>query len=163
VVVKINNIFLFQPVILKKPLDLLISGKFVEMVKFTAGIIALLFFFLSCNRAIKPEDLFGKWKYIKVEHPRASPPDSLTSADIKASAPYIQFTQNKQLVIVWDGRVLSHGKFVIDDHNLVYTETMTDGKTRTFPFWVSKLTDKDLIFETRGEDGSRVTAVKYGH
>lgn len=97
-----------------------------------------------------------------MEHPHADPPDSLSSAEIKASAPYIQFSQN-QLVIMWDSKVLSHGTFTIDDHNLVYTETMPDGRKRTFPFWVSKLTDKDMVFETRGEDGSRVTAVKDSH
>ena len=133
------------------------------MIKYPARIIALLFFLASCNSAIKPKELYGKWEYVKVEHPRASPADSLSSAEIKASAPYIQFSQNNQLIIMWDSKVLSHGKFVIDGHNLVYTETMPDGKTRTFPFWVSKLTDNDLIFETRGEDGSRVTAVRDGH
>ena len=130
------------------------------MIKFSAGTIALLFFLFSCNPAIKPAEFYGKWKYIKVEHPHASPPDSLSSAEIKASAPYIQFSQNDELVIMWDSKVLSHGKFIIDGHNLVYTETMPDGKTRTFPFWVSELTDKDLVFETKGEDGSRVTAVR---
>jgi len=135
------------------------------MIKYPVYIstVVFLFFCVSCNPALKPEELQGKWKYIKVEHPRASPPDSLSSSEIAASAPYIQFTQNNQLVIVWDNKVLSQGKFVIDGHNLVYTETMPDGKTRTFPFWVSKLTDEDLVFETKGEDGSRVTAVRDGH
>ncbi len=133
------------------------------MTKYAAYIIVLLFFLYACNSAIKPEQLTGKWKYVKVEHPHADPPDSLSSAEIKSAAPYIQFTQNNQLTIIWGGKMLSHGKFTVDDHNLVYTETMPDGRTRTFPFWVSKLTDKDLVFETRGEDGSRVTAVKDGH
>lgn len=162
-VVKINNIFLIRPIIFKKRFDLLISIKFVLMIKYPAAIIALLLFLFSCNSAIKPEQLYGKWKYIKVEHPQADPPDSLSSADIKAAASFIQFAQNNQLIITWDGKVLSHGKFIIQDHNLVYTETLPDGRTRTFPFWVSKLTDKELVFETKGEDGSRVTAERDGH
>jgi hypothetical protein len=40
---------------------------------------------------------------------------------------------------------------------------MPDGKKREFPFVVSKLTDKEIIFETTGKDGSRVTAVKEVH
>ncbi len=61
---------------------------------------------------------------------------------------------------MWGGKVLSHGKFSIAGHNINYTESLPDGTTRQFPFWVSKLTDKDLVFETTGVDGSRVTAVR---
>jgi len=104
------------------------------MLKYRAGIIALLFFLFSCNSAIEPKALYGKWKYIKVEHPNASPPDSLSSSEINASAPSIQFFKNNQLLIMWDGKVLSQGKFVIDGYNIVYTERLPDGKTRTFPF-----------------------------
>jgi hypothetical protein len=123
-------------------------------------ILLLLFLFASCKSSINPEDLYGKWKYIKVENPNANPPDSVASSDLQAQEPYIQFTKNKDLVIIWGGKVLSHGKFKTDGHNIRYTENLGDGKTREFPFWVSKLTDEELIFETKGQDGSRVTAVR---
>jgi uncharacterized membrane protein len=61
---------------------------------------------------------------------------------------------------MWGGKVLSHGKFKTDGKNIRYTETLPDGKTREFPFWVMKLTDKEIVFETMGADGSRVTAVR---
>ena len=133
------------------------------MIKYIAFIIALLFSLTACNSAIKPEELYGKWKYTKVEHPRATPPDTLSSAEITAAAPYIRFSQNNKLVMMWDNKVLSQGKFILDGHNIVYTENLPDGKTRTFPFWVSELTGNELVFETQGDDGSRVTAVKESH
>jgi len=49
---------------------------------------------------------------------------------------------------------------VLDGMNIRYTEILPGGKTRTFPFFVSKITDKDLIFETLGEEGTMVTAMK---
>jgi len=122
-------------------------------------IIALLLF-SSCQTAIKPEALYGKWKYIKVENPNSHLPDSVKSAELEIEKPYIQFLKNDSLLICWGGKVLSHGTFRLDGSNIRFKEILTDGKTREFPFWVSKLTDKDLIFETSGEDGSKVTAVK---
>ncbi len=114
----------------------------------------------ACSSPIKPENLYGKWKYIKVTNPNRIPTDSVTSAELQIQAPYIQFTKNDSLIIYWGGKVLSHGTFKLDGSNIRYKEILADGKTRAFPFWVSKLTEKDLIFETSGEDGSRVTAVK---
>lgn len=131
------------------------------MMKHTLLLLAiLLLLFASCGTSVKPENLYGKWKYIKVENPNASPPDSVSSQDLAIQAPSIQFSKNNELVINWGGKVLSHGKFRTEGQNIQYTETLADGKTRTFPFWVSKLTDKELVFETKGADGSRVTAVK---
>ncbi|HEY2582336.1 MAG TPA: hypothetical protein VGI43_11045 [Mucilaginibacter sp.] len=116
--------------------------------------------FPSCKSSINPDNLYGKWKYIKVANPNAIPPDSVASDELALQAPYIQFTKSDSLIIIWGGKVLSHGKFRIDGQNIRYTETLADGKTREFPFWVSKLTDKEIIFETTTQDKSRVTAVK---
>ncbi len=126
---------------------------------FYIAAITLICFLSSCNSAIKPEDLYGKWKYIKIEHPN-DPQDIIRDADVAAHSPYIQFAKDGSLVIMWDGKALSHGKFTIDGYNIRYTESLPDNTTRQFPFWVSKLTDKDLIFETLGHDGARVTAVR---
>ena len=113
--------------------------------------------FTSCKSTISADDLYGKWKYIKVAHPHADPPDSVRKEDIAYYAPYIQFSANNTLIIMWGGKVLSHGKFSIDGHNINYTESLPDGSTRKFPFWISELTDKEIIFETKGDEGSRVT------
>ena len=132
----------------------------IKQVFFFAAITLL--FVTSCKSSISPGELYGKWKYTRVENPNAHPPDSVRGDDLAAQAPYIEFTINSELIIIWGGKVLSHGKFQTDGHNIQYTETMPDGTTRQFPFWVSKLTDKDIVFETKGdsEDKSRVTAVK---
>lgn len=119
-----------------------------------------LFLFSSCGATVKPENLYGKWTYIKVQNLNTSPPDSVSSQDLAMQAPYIQFSKNNGLVIMWGGKMLSHGKFRTEGRNIQYTESLADGKIRTFPFWVSKLTDKDLVFETKGINGSRVTAVR---
>lgn len=124
------------------------------------AIAASILFLSACRSSIKTEDLHGKWKYIKVENPNSNPPDSVSGSELQAQAPYIQFSKNNSLVIIWGGKVLSHGTFKIDGYNIRYTEILLDGKTREFPFWVSELTDRELIFETKGQDGSRVTAVR---
>jgi hypothetical protein len=131
------------------------------MIKYNllTALLALLIF-SSCQTAIKPEALYGKWKYIKVENPNSHPVDSVSSTELATEAPYIQFSKNDSLVIWWGGKVLSHGTFQLDGSNIRVKEILADGKTREFPFYVSKLTEKDLIFSTSGEDGSKVTAVK---
>jgi hypothetical protein len=122
-------------------------------------VILLAFAVAACKSSISANELYGKWKYIKVENPKANPPDSVTESELKMQAPYIQFSNNK-LVIMWGGKILSHGTFRMDGRNIRYKESLEDGTTREFPFWVSKLTDNDLVFETTGVDGSRVTAVR---
>ena len=123
------------------------------------NIVCLVLILVSCKSAIKPGDLFGKWKYTKVEHPKADPPDSLSASEVQAEAPYIQFSNN-DLVIMWSGKVLSHGTYVIDGENIRYTEYLPEGGKRQFPFWISKFDGSNLVFETTGAEGSRVTAVK---
>jgi hypothetical protein len=125
-------------------------------------IIAVGFLLFSSCRpaAIKRGALLGKWKYLKVENPNSKPPDSVSSTELEIEAPYIKFSQNDSMMIWWGGRVLSHGTFRLDGNNIRVKEILEGGKTREFPFFVSKLTDKDLIFETMGDDGSKVTAAK---
>ncbi len=132
------------------------------MIKHTSysTVLLLLVFFTACKSSIKPDELYGKWKYIKVENPHANPPDSVTSDELNAQSPSIEFTKSGEYVINWGGKILSHGKFTPDGKNILIKESMPDGTTRQFPFWVSELTDKEIIFETKGEDGSRVKAVK---
>jgi hypothetical protein len=130
------------------------------MTKYKLPAIFLLLLLASCKPFMTPDSLYGTWKYTKVENPNQTPPDSVSKSDLQEQVPYISFTKQDSLKIIWGGKLLSHGKFTIDGHNIQYTEILPGGKTRTFPFWVSKITAKDLIFETSGEDGTRVTAVK---
>ncbi|MDB4926886.1 hypothetical protein [Mucilaginibacter sp.] len=123
-------------------------------------IILCSIFLVSCKPSVKPEDLYGKWKYIRVQNPNANPPDSVNAMTLREQAPYIQFTIKDSLLIFWDGKVLSHGTFRMDGRNIIVKEILADGKTREFPFYVEELTDKRLIFSTKGTDGSEVTAVK---
>ena len=131
------------------------------MIKYTVYLsaIVLVCFFASCKSAIKPEDLYGKWKYIKIEHPDSGDPG--TPADVlQSESAAIEFLRNNEYNIMWGGKVLSHGTFTTDGMNIRIKEKLPDGTTRSFPFWVSELTDKEIVFETTGKDGSRVTAVR---
>src|ERR1700761_3549006 len=127
--------------------------------KLIAGVIELTLF-ASCQSAIKPEALYGKWKYIKIENNSVSNTNIVTSEQLESEEPYIQFSKNDSLLIWWGGKVLSHGSYKIEGDKIQVKEILGDGKTREFPFIVSKLDDKNLIFETNGDDGAKVTAVK---
>lgn len=125
--------------------------------------IVLLFWalsFLSCKASISPDELQGTWKYIRVEHPAGGPTDTLTADELKANNPSIQFSKNNEYVINWGGKALSHGSFKVDGMNIQLTESLPDGTTRQFPFWVSSFSDNKMIFQNQGEDNSKVTAVK---
>ena len=118
-----------------------------------------LLFLASCKSAIKPEDLYGKWKYIKIEHPDSGDPG--TPADVlQSESAAIEFLKNNEYNIMWGGKVLSHGTFTTDGMNINIKEKLPDGTARAFSFWVSELTDKEIVFETTGKDGSKVTAVR---
>lgn len=123
--------------------------------------VLFTFYMSACNSSIKPEELYGKWKYIKVEHPNANPPDSLRKEELQARSPYILFQQGNKFTIIWDGKALSQGTFSTIGQSIMIKEAMPGAAVREFSFLVTKLTDKDLIFETKGDDGSRVTAVKF--
>lgn len=123
---------------------------------FATGIICFL---TACKPAVTPDKLYGKWDYIKVENPNSNPPDSVSSTELQVQKPYILFFKDS-LLIYWGGKILSRGTFRVDGSNIRYKEILAGGKTRDFPFWVSKLTDNDLVFETTGEDGSKVTAAR---
>ncbi|SDS38730.1 hypothetical protein SAMN05216490_1064 [Mucilaginibacter mallensis] len=130
------------------------------MKRYKLPAVILLLLIAACKPAVKPENLYGTWKYIKVENPNETPPDSVSKSTLQEESPSIRFSKGDSLTIVWGGKILSHGTFVLDGMNIRYTEILPGGKTRTFPFYVSEITDKELIFETLGEEGTRVTAVK---
>jgi hypothetical protein len=121
---------------------------------------AALTLFGSCKNTIKPDALYGKWKYVKIENTSVSSTNNVTSEQLESEEPYIRFSKNDSLLIWWGGKVLSHGSYKIDGDKIQVKEILADGKTREFPFIVSKLDDKNLIFETTGDDGAKVTTVK---
>ncbi|OOQ59196.1 lipocalin family protein [Mucilaginibacter pedocola] len=129
------------------------------MKKVLFAIISISALLASCKPALTPEQLYGTWNYTRVEKPK-SPGDSLTRFDIAEKKPHIVFNQNNTIEIYSDGKVLSHGSYTIAGRDINYKEDLGDSKIRDFPFAVSELTDKKIIFETLGEGGSKVTAVR---
>ncbi|MDB5003089.1 MAG: hypothetical protein JWQ34_1314 [Mucilaginibacter sp.] len=130
------------------------------MKRFLLPTLLIILSFAACKPAVSPESLYGKWKYIKVRHPNSDSRDSVSTTTLQLEKPYIEFTNTDSLIINWDGWVLSHGTFKIDGRNIQYKEILADGKTREFPFYIEDLQDKQLIFSTKGTDGSEVTAAK---
>lgn len=130
-----------------------------NMKKYSIVIVLISILFAACKPVLSPERLYGKWNYTRVEKP-ASPSDSVTRFVIADEKPSIVFNKDNTLQIYWAGKVLSHGKFTTAGQDIKYTEDLGEGKTRDFPFSVNELSDKKIIFETLGADGSRVTAVR---
>ena len=123
-------------------------------------IFTLVLVLTACKPAITPEKLYGKWKYIKLENPGANPPSTEPDWKLKMDKPSIEFKTNNELTIWWAGKVLSHGTFTIDGKNIRYKQVLADGRTNEFPFYITQFDGKQMVFETLGKEGSRVTAVK---
>jgi hypothetical protein len=130
-----------------------------NMLRNISCIVAALVLLMSCKQRINitADQLYGKWNYVKVENPNAHPPDSVKSEELKIQKPYILFSKDS-LQMWWGGGILSKGSYTVSGDSIRFNETFPD--KRTFPMIVSKLTDKDLVFETTGGDGSLVTTVK---
>jgi hypothetical protein len=128
--------------------------------KYLLAVISASLLFAACKPAIKPETLYGTWKYTKLESPNANPPGSMDPYLLQSKSPTIRFTRSDSVVIMWSDTVLMKGTFTINGSDIEINQLLPGGKTSQFPFSVFKLTDKELIFESHGEDGSKVTAVK---
>lgn len=124
------------------------------------GFVTIIVLCLSCKKAVKPEQLYGEWKYIKVESPNERPAYSMPQEEIKAENPSIMFSKNNDLVIMWGGKRLSYGKFRMDGSMIRYKEKLDGGITREFPFIIREISAKQLVFETMSQDISRITAEK---
>ena len=124
------------------------------------AIAVAILLFSSCQKALKPEQLYGKWRYIHIENANKSSPDSVRAYELQIDKPYIEFDKKDSLHIWWGGRIMTRGTYKVTDQMIQVNEILPDGQTRRFPFYVSKITDKDLIFETKGDEGSKVTTVK---
>ena len=114
----------------------------------------------SCVKIVKKDELLGKWKYLKVGNPHIRS-DSISESQLAMDAPYIVFSKNDSMMIWWGGKVLTHGTYKLDGATIHIKEVLDSAKkTRDFNFYILKLEGKDMEFETIGNDGTKVTAVK---
>ena len=127
------------------------------MRKLLTGAMVLLML-SSCSKSIDQKDLYGKWKYVKVDN--ANPQDSLPDGELELQSPAIIFTRNNDLRIEWGGKKLSSGKFKMDGQMIRYTEDLEGNQKREFPFLIKSLTKSELVFQTMEQNTTTVTAVK---
>src|ERR1700761_535656 len=113
----------------------------------------LLLAFVACKPSVTPEALYGKWKYINLESQKDNP--STIEYKLKVQQPSIEFTKKDSLIMVWGGAVLAKGKFRIDGDKIMFNQDLEGGRKYEFPFFVSQLTDKQIVFETKGEEASK--------
>jgi hypothetical protein len=114
----------------------------------------------ACKSEMNPKLLYGKWKYVKLENPDANPPETMPAFKLQFNHPSIEFTRDNQLIMLWKDSVISHGTYQLEKDQVKFKERLSDGSFREFPLIIKTLTDHQLVFQTNGEDGSRVTAVK---
>ena len=117
-----------------------------------------MFFMSSCTSSIEQKDLLGRWNYIKVVN--ADPEDITSDEELKQASPAIIFTETNDLIIEWGGKQLSRGKYKLDGKMIRYTESLQGGRTREFPFLISKLSDNELVFQTMEKNFTLVTAIR---
>lgn len=122
-------------------------------------IVAACIIMVSCKPNVKPEAIYGKWRYIKVEHDHNDPP-AIDEAELKKQRASIEFTKDSKFTIMWGGQPLSHGTFMVDEDKIQITEVLPDNTTRKFPFYVTKLSDNQIVFETKTGVNPKVTAVR---
>jgi len=114
---------------------------------------------IGCKPSVNSGALYGKWQYIKIEHPNGDRPDMAT-AELKQQGAFIEFLKDNTYVIMWGGKVLSHGKFTADGEKIQINEDLPDGTIRSFAFYITKASAREITFETKGNGNSKVTAVK---
>jgi hypothetical protein len=131
-----------------------------NLIRSGLSLLIISLFFNSCGPSLNADNLKGKWNYTKLESPNANPPSAEPDWKLKMDKPSIEFSKNNELTIWWAGKVLSHGTFTVDGKNIRYKQVLDDGRSNEFPFYVTQFDGKEIIFETFGKEGSRVTAVK---
>ncbi|WP_170827283.1 hypothetical protein [Arcticibacter eurypsychrophilus] len=106
------------------------------------------------------QDLYGEWKYIKVENPNQNPSNTTSEEELSANDPSISFTSKGDMVMIWGGKQLSHGTFKLEYPTISYQESMADGRIRSIRFLIKRFNQDILVFETMEADAVRVTARK---
>jgi hypothetical protein len=112
----------------------------------------------SCSNSVKPEQLYGTWRYIKVEN--ANPEDAQPDGELKLQSPAIIFNENHDLIIEWGGKKLSSGKFRMDGKMIRYTEDLPGNQKREFPFLIKSVSETELVFQTMEHNATTVTATR---
>ena len=125
---------------------------------FLIVLVSVLVLSAACTKSVKPEQLYGEWKYVKVENPNQNPPLVMPDEEVIAENPSIKFSRSNDLVIMWGGKRLSYGKFRMEDSMIRYKENLEGGATREFPFLITEITDDKLVFQTMEHDFTRITA-----
>src|SRR6187402_3466187 len=100
-------------------------------------------FILSCRQSINSGGLYGKWNYLKIEHPKGGRPD-MTAAELKQNGASIEFLKDSTFVIMWGGKPLSHGKFTADGEKIQINEDLPDGSTRSFAFYITRASATEI-------------------
>ena len=113
----------------------------------------------SCKPSINSGGLYGKWDYIKIEHPNHDRPD-MAVTELKQHGASVEFSKDNTFVISWDGKPLSQGKFTAAEDKIQLNENLPDGTTRSYAFYITKASATEITFETKGSESARVTAVK---
>ena len=131
----------------------------VKMKNILLSIAAVLLTF-SCMQGINPRDLYGEWKYVKVDNRNHNFSDSVTSLELAEQSPSITFSEQGDLIIMWGGKQLSAGKFRLEGNIIRYTENLPDGKVREFPFLIVDLSVNELVFQTMEREVTYITAKK---
>ena len=134
--------------------------QYIWRMKFFPLFVVGLMLFAACAGTISPEELTGTWIYVHIEELNPNAKDPTTDQDLKNAAPYIRFSKDQKLEIVWQGKTLSSGNFKMEGKMIRYTENLPDGSQREFPFLIKELSENKIVFETMSRDGARVTAVK---
>ena len=127
--------------------------------RFFLNVCAVVFFVsTSCSNTIKPEELYGRWNYVKVDN--TNPQDTLPDGELELQSPAIIFNEKQDLIIEWGGKKLSSGKFRMEGKMIRYTEDLPGGQKREFPFLIKSLNEKELVFQTMEQNFTTVTAFK---
>lgn len=121
-------------------------------------LVALLLMALSCTPSVKQEDLYGTWKYTKVENPNQGTPNATSEDELKENDPSISFSASDSLKMIWGGKVLSRGTFKLEYPTIAYKEQLPGGTTRNIRFLIKKFANDEIVFETMEADAVRVTA-----
>lgn len=125
--------------------------------------IPILSYFMllnGCNYFTSQKDIIGEWKYIEVKTLHGDPKDEVSEDELKSLSPSIVFSKQGDLKIIWDKKLLSSGKYILEGNIIRFTEKLPDGKTRQFPFLIVDLDSHTLKFQTMVQDPTIVTAVR---
>ncbi|MDB5013734.1 MAG: hypothetical protein JWQ25_1936 [Daejeonella sp.] len=121
-------------------------------------LLSLLMLCNGCNYFTSEKDILGEWKYIDIKNLHGDPKDEISSEELKNLSPSIIFSSQGDLKIMWDNKLLSSGKYVLEGNIIRFTENLPEGKTRQFPFLILDIDDHTLKFQTMVQDATTVTA-----